>query len=87
LCQKRRGKWVIDYRDQFGKRYWETAGTSRKEAEEKLAGTLLEIREGINEPGFAKLPLVALCLGLVCDLERRSRFNGVTWTLRAASST
>jgi len=47
--RKRRGKWVIDYRDQFGKRHWETC-SSKKEAEERLAEVLLEIRAGTFSP-------------------------------------
>ena len=35
--RKRRGKWVIDYRDTAGKRRWETATGNRKDAEERLA--------------------------------------------------
>jgi len=41
--KKRRGKWVIDFYDQFGKRHWETAGTNKKEAEELLAQRLIEV--------------------------------------------
>jgi len=35
--RKRRGKWVIDYRDASGKRRWETVEGNRKDAEERLA--------------------------------------------------
>ncbi len=35
--KKRRGKWVIDYRDASGKRRWETTEGNRKDAEERLA--------------------------------------------------
>lgn len=41
--RKRRGKWVIDYYYQFGKRHWETVGTNKKAAELKLAERLQEI--------------------------------------------
>jgi len=41
--RKRRGKWVIDFYDQFGKRHWETIGTNKKEAEEELAQRLLAV--------------------------------------------
>ncbi|MFH0812849.1 MAG: tyrosine-type recombinase/integrase [Pseudomonadota bacterium] len=41
--RKRRGKWVIDFYDQFGKRHWETLGTNKKEAEERLAKRLLQV--------------------------------------------
>lgn len=44
--RKRRGKWVTDFYDQFGKRHWETIGTSKKEAEERLAKRLLEVKSG-----------------------------------------
>lgn len=48
--RKRRGKWVIDFYDQFGKRHWETIGTNKKEAEEKLAKRLLEVGKGTYKP-------------------------------------
>ncbi len=35
--KKRRGKWVIDYRDVTGRRRWETVQRTRKDAEERLA--------------------------------------------------
>ncbi len=35
--RKRRGKWIIDYRDASGKRRWETVEGNRKDAEERLA--------------------------------------------------
>ena len=41
--RKRRGKWVIDFYDQFGKRHWETIDTSKKDAEEELAKRLLAV--------------------------------------------
>ena len=44
--RKRRGKWVIDFYDQFGDRHWETVGTNKKEAEERLAQRLLDIGKG-----------------------------------------
>jgi len=43
---KRRGKWVLDYYDQHGKRRWETAQGNQKEAKELLAQRLLEIGRG-----------------------------------------
>ena len=38
--KKRRGKWVVDYRDVSGRRRWETINGNRKEAEERLAKIL-----------------------------------------------
>ena len=38
--RKRRGKWVIDYRDVLGKRRWETVQGNRKDAEDRLAKIL-----------------------------------------------
>src|SRR5687768_11972651 len=35
--RKRRGKWVIDYRDTEGKRRWKTIESTRKDADEELA--------------------------------------------------
>jgi len=40
---KRRGKWVLDYRDQHGKRHWETTNGNRKQAEQLLAQRLQQI--------------------------------------------
>ena len=48
--RKRRGKWVIDFYDQFGKRHWETVGTNKKEAENKLAQRLLEVDKETYRP-------------------------------------
>jgi len=35
--RKRRGRWMVDYRDASGKRRWETVEGNRKDAEERLA--------------------------------------------------
>jgi len=35
--KKRRGKWVLDYRDVTGRRRWETVQGTRKDAEDRLA--------------------------------------------------
>jgi integrase len=35
--RKRRGKWMIDYRDASGKRRWKTVDGTRKDADEELA--------------------------------------------------
>ncbi len=35
--KKRRGKWVLDYRDATGRRHWETVQGNRKAAEDRLA--------------------------------------------------
>jgi len=43
--RKRRGKWVVDYRDPAGKRHWETFDT-RKEADAALARSTVAIKEG-----------------------------------------
>jgi integrase len=43
--RKRRGKWVVDYRDPAGKRRWETYET-RKDAEAALADSAVAIRKG-----------------------------------------
>lgn len=48
--RKRRGKWVIDFYDQFGRRHWETVGTNKKDAEEKLAERILEVGREIFQP-------------------------------------
>lgn len=48
--RKRRNKWIIDFYDQFGKRHWETVGTNKKEAQERLAKRLLEIGKEAYRP-------------------------------------
>lgn len=60
--RKRRGKWVIDFYDQFGKRHWETVGTNKKEAEEKLATRLLEISSSTFNPGKGMVVFSELAL-------------------------
>lgn len=35
--RKRRGKWIIDYRDAMGKRRWETIEGNRKDADDRLS--------------------------------------------------
>ena len=44
--RKRRGKWILDYRDQHGKRHWETVEGNRKDAEKVLADRIQEIGKG-----------------------------------------
>ncbi len=48
--RKRRGKWVIDFYDQFGRRHWETVGTNKKAAEEQLAQRIQEVGKEIFQP-------------------------------------
>ena len=43
---QRRGKYVLDYYDQNGKRRWETTSGNKKEAELLLAQRLQEIDRG-----------------------------------------
>src|SRR3990167_8622489 len=43
---KRRGKWMLDYRDQHRKRHWEVTNGNRKDAELLLAQRLQEIGKG-----------------------------------------
>ncbi len=45
--RQRRGKWILDYRDQHGRRHWETVTGSKRDAEQRLARRLVEI--GRNE--------------------------------------
>src|SRR3989304_3778457 len=47
---KRRGKWVIDYRDQHGIRRWETVEGTRKDADERLARLIQEIGHNEYQP-------------------------------------
>jgi len=46
--RKRRGRWVIDYRDASGKRRWETVEGNRKDAEERLAKIFASGKRVIN---------------------------------------
>jgi hypothetical protein len=39
-------RWVLDYRDQSGRRHWETTKGNRKEAERLLAERVREIGRG-----------------------------------------
>jgi integrase len=50
---KRRGKWVVDYRDPKGMRHWETYRT-RKEAEQALAMHVTAIKDGRYTPANDK---------------------------------
>jgi integrase len=43
---KRRGKYVLDYRDQYNVRHWESTDGNKKEAEAILAKRLIEIGKG-----------------------------------------
>jgi len=47
---KRRGKWILDYRDQQGKRHWETTNGNRKQAGLLLAQRLQEIGRHEYQP-------------------------------------
>jgi hypothetical protein len=47
---KRRGKWVLDYRDQHGRRHWETTDGNKKDAELLLAKRLQEVSRGEYQP-------------------------------------
>ncbi len=42
--RKRRGKWVIDYRDASGKRRWETAEGNRKDPK-RIAAFIEAVRK------------------------------------------
>jgi hypothetical protein len=42
---KRRGRWIIDFRDSSGRRRWETYDT-RKEADDALSVRVRELRRG-----------------------------------------
>ncbi len=44
--RKRRGRWVLDFRDQTGARRWETYRT-RDEAKAALEGRLKQVRQGV----------------------------------------
>ena len=44
--RKRRGHWCLDYRDQQGRRHWETTKGNRKEAERLLVERVREVSRG-----------------------------------------
>jgi len=46
--RKRRGKWMVDYRDASGKRRWETIEGNRKDAEDRLAKIIASGRRVID---------------------------------------
>jgi len=46
---KRRGKWVLDYRDQHGRRHWETVTGNRHDADQLLSQRLREVGRGEYE--------------------------------------
>jgi integrase len=54
---KRRGKWVVDFRDQHGKRRWETYDT-RRQADDALAKRIGEVKGG-SYRSAADLPTFA----------------------------
>lgn len=45
---KRRDRYTLDYRDQYGTRRWETLpmGTTRKEADQALSARVQQVRSG-----------------------------------------
>ena len=47
--RKRRGRWVVDFRDRDGNRRWESYRT-RKEADEALSGRVRELKRGTYRP-------------------------------------
>ena len=55
---KRRGRWVIDFYDQYGKRRWKTLkdGTTKKEARAELRAIEDMVSEGIYQP-LKNIPL------------------------------
>jgi integrase len=46
--RKRRGKWVVDYRDTLGKRKWITVEGSREDAENELARVIKGGKQPVN---------------------------------------
>jgi hypothetical protein len=55
--QRRRGRWVVDFRDQDGKRHWQTY-RPRDEADTALSKLTPAVREGTYRPP-AELPTLA----------------------------
>lgn len=56
--RKRRGRWVIDFYDQYGKRRWETLkeGTTKKKARDRLREIEEKVSKGVYLP-VKKIPL------------------------------
>jgi len=71
---KRRGKWVLDYYDQHGKRRWETTQGNRKEAMELLGQRLLEIGRGdYLAPTDRKVPFAEFAVQWLSNRESKIR--------------
>ena len=56
--RKRRGRWVLDFYDQYGKRRWETMkeSTTNKKANERLRAIEEMVSKGVYLP-TKKIPL------------------------------
>ena len=53
-------RWVLDYRDQQGRRHWETTKGNRKEAERLLAERVREISRGTYQASTERVSFDAL---------------------------
>ena len=76
---KRRGRWVIDFYDQYGKRHWETLkeGTTKERAKKRLR----EIEDSVDKGNYIPPKTVPLFSEVAKDwIEyKRPRLRETTW--------
>ena len=83
---KRRGRWVLDFYDQHGKRRWKTLpeGATKGQAKEELRAIEDMLSKGVYLP-HAKIPAFS---EVACDwLEHKKlKLRETTWEVYAAMS-
>lgn len=83
--RKRRGKWVLDYRDQQGRRHWETVEGNRKAADELLAQRIREVGRGTYQAPHELVDFDALAAAFLQHAKgttRETTFNDYAGDLR-----
>jgi Phage integrase, N-terminal SAM-like domain len=68
-------RWVLDYRDQQGRRHWETTKGNRKEAERLLADRVREISRGTYRRPAERVSFEDLAQKFLKDIEPNVRFT------------
>jgi Phage integrase, N-terminal SAM-like domain len=71
--RKRRGRWVLDYRDQQGCWHWETVEGNRKEAQRLLAERVREISRGTYRGPTEQVSFEGLAQAFLKDAEANVR--------------
>ena len=82
--RKRRGKWVLDYRDQQGRRHWETVEGNRKAADELLAQRIREVGRGTYQAPHELVDFDALAAAFL-STSRAPRGRRPSRTMREIS--